>query len=238
MNKNVPLILNQYFTKEAAKKTLVISPHADDEILGCFAYIENEIQKGNIVDVIIMGVSQYSTYGGKQIKMQEKIDEIDNCHKSIGIRRSIIYSNMESVLDTIPQSQIVKFFDDILKENYDTVFIPYKSRHIDHIVTYNTALASLRLKEGKKPEKEVYLYEYPFIGNFDIVEGGAVFLPMNEQQLQRKIRTFEIYKSQLKKSPSPLNKSGITTLSRMRGMEIGEEFAEKYYLQTKILSIL
>ena len=42
--------------KENARKTLVISPHADDEVLGCGAYIDRETSTGNIVDVLIMAV--------------------------------------------------------------------------------------------------------------------------------------------------------------------------------------
>lgn len=146
MNKMKPLKVSQYSSVENKKKTLIISPHADDEILGCYGYIDNEIQKGNIVDIIIMGVSNLPTYGGNEINIQQKIDEIEKCHKTIGVRKSIILSDMESRLNEIPEYQIVGFFDEVLKEGYDTVFIPYKSRHVDHVTTHNTAMASLRLK--------------------------------------------------------------------------------------------
>lgn len=221
--------------KENARKTLVISPHADDEVLGCGAYIDKETSTGNIVDVLIMAVGPYVAYSGKETPSEEKLEEVKLCHHKLGVRKSMVFCPAESRLDTIPQNEIVSMLDQILKEGYDTVFIPYPSRHADHQVTFNCAMASLRLKEGKQPESEVYLYEYPFVHNFDNIQGGAVYLPMTINDLNRKIANFQIYKSQVKKSPSPLNATGISTLAQMRGMEAGLRFAEKYYLQTKIL---
>lgn len=46
---------------------------------------------------------------------------------------------------------------------------------------------------------------------------------------------FYKYESQVKRNPSPLNMEGISTLARMRGMEIGVGYAEKFYLRHKII---
>ena len=233
--KNMIKIENVRTYEKSKKKTLVIAPHADDEVLGCFGYIDKEAKAGNIVDVIIMAVGSYESYGGTNTPAEDKIEEIKSVQAFIGVRNVTIFSDKESKLDTIPQSEIVAFFDEVLKEEYDTIFIPYPSRHIDHQVTYNTALASLRLKESKKPETEVYLYEYPFIQNFDNIQGGAVYLEMSIDDVQRKTTCFYKYKSQVKKLPSPLNQQGVSIFLAMRGIEAGLPYAEKYYLQTKII---
>lgn len=229
------ILENERSFEKSTRKTLVIAPHADDEVLGCFGFMDKEAKAGNIVDVIIMAVGSYESYAGVNTPPEDKIEEVKSCHAFLGVRNTLIFSDKESKLDTIPQSEIVAFFDETLKNEYDTIFIPYPSRHIDHQVTYNTALASLRLKEGKKPESEVYLYEYPFVHNFDNIEGGAVYLELSVNDINRKSNAFHKYKSQVKKKPSPLNHHGIATLCSMRGMEAGLPYAEKYYLQTKVI---
>jgi len=229
------LLQNEREFDETKKKTLIVSPHADDEVLGCFGYIDKEVKKGNIVDVVLMAVGSYKKYNDEFIEEETKIEEVKSCHAFLGIRKTMIYSDKESQLEQLKHKDIVSFFDEILKEEYDTVFIPYPSNHIDHQITYNTVSASLRLKEGKRTESEIYIYEYPFIGHFDDIQGGAVYLEMTVQDLERKNMAFRFYKSQQKRPPSPLNYEGIATLSRMRGMEAGIRYAEKYYLQKKII---
>lgn len=146
--------------KENARKTLVISPHADDEVLGCGAYIDKETSTGNIVDVLIMAVGPYVAYSGKETPSEEKLEEVKLCHHKLGVRKSMVFCPAESRLDTIPQNEIVSILDQILKEGYDTVFIPYPSRHADHQVTFNCAMASLRLKEGKQKGRGIdHFYE-------------------------------------------------------------------------------
>ena len=49
--------------------------------------------------------------------------------------------------------------------------------------------------------------------------------------IDKKIELFELYKSQVKNSPSPLNETGIRSLAAMRGLEAGCPYAEKFYIQ-------
>lgn len=211
-------------------KNIIIAPHADDEVLGCGVFMQN-----NETDVVIMAIGEYVTYEHRSSDVDLRMDELKACHKALGVNKTTILSDLEGTLDTISESKIVGWLDAILSEGYDRVFMPYPSRHIDHRVTYNAVLASLRLRAGKQQEKEVYLYEYPFIMGADHLKGGGVFLPCSELEIMNKVQAFEMYKSQIKPSPSPLNKNGILTLAKMRGMEIGREYAEKYYLQTMIM---
>lgn len=216
-------------------KILVISPHADDEVLGCGAYIMDKSKQGHQVDVVIVTVGSYINFAGNKQSREQKLEEIKKCHKFMGVSNTEIWFEQESLLDTIPERDLVKRIDDKLNEEYDQVFIPYKSNHVDHKAIYEACLASFRLKDSKRVEKEVYLYEYPFINGYDKIEGGAVYFPITDKMLKDKIKAFYFYQTQVKKAPSPLNEEGIETLSKMRGMEVGVKYAEKYYLRHKIL---
>jgi LmbE family N-acetylglucosaminyl deacetylase len=211
-------------------KNLIIAPHADDEVLGCGNFMLK-----NKCDVLIMGVSSYVNFKGDYILASDKMKEIAACHKFLGVGETFIFSEKEGHLDSLPEYEIVTYLDDLLKSNYDRIFLPYPSRHIDHRVTYNAVMAALRLREGKPQEKEVYLYEYPFVQTTDALTSGGVYLPCTLLELEQKIDAFMFYVTQTKQKPSPLNPDGIKTLAKMRGMEMGFDYAEKYYLHSYIL---
>lgn len=215
---------------------LVISPHADDEVLGCGAYIMRMAEQGHKVDVVIGCVGNYVNSLGVDQDPNQKKAEIMRCHQFMGVNDTQVLWNLESRLDTLPESEVVATIDGILNQKkYDQVFIPYRSNHVDHKVLHDSCLASLRLKAGRPMETEVYFYEYPFITGYDQISGGAVYHEMTEKELDNKVRAFQFYESQIKEFPSPLNREGITTLSRMRGMEAGLKYAEKFYLRHVII---
>lgn len=212
-------------------KTLIIAPHVDDEVLGCGVTMLKDD-----CDVVIMAIGNYQKYGHREhTTVFDRKQEMLEMHEYLGVKNTTVLTNLEGKLDTLPESELVSKLDAILLSNYDRIFIPYPSLHIDHQVTYRVALAAMRLREGKQQESQVLVYEYPFINTFDTTPTGCVYLPHTQDELESKIEAFAFCKSQIKESPSPLNAYGIETLARMRGMEIGTEFAEKYYLHKMIL---
>ena len=89
--------------------------------------------------------------------------------------------------------------------------------------------AATRLKESFNPEI-LGLYEYPFINNGYIPKGGLMYIDISNE-FDKKIKAFQLYKSQNKKYPSPLNIEAIEILAKMRGMECGCKFAELIYIK-------
>ena len=123
-----------------------------------------------------MCVGDYQRYDGDKSDPEGITSEIMKCHSYLGVNKTKILTDLEGRLDTVSESKLVGMIDEILSDNYDRVLFPYPSRHVDHRVTYNTVLASLRLRADKEQEKEVFLYEYPFITGLDSLKGGGVFL--------------------------------------------------------------
>ncbi|MBR6490373.1 MAG: hypothetical protein IKT03_07565, partial [Muribaculaceae bacterium] len=116
----------------------------------------------------------------------------------------------------------------------DEIFVNYRSRHQDHIKMYDCAMASMRLKEGYMP-KLIALYEYPFVSDgLDIVRGGKIYHDISDN-IDKKVALFNIYASQVKEAPSPLNESGIKALASIRGLECGMKYAEMFYVQKMLL---
>ena len=209
------------------KTILVLSPHGDDELLGMGGYIINEIQKGNKVHVI------FGTDGVSEENSKIRIQEIESVSKFIGFTYEILYHNMDGILYKVDKKDIVGKIDNIINElKPDEFYCCYPSHHQDHEFIYECGKASMRLKEGWIPK--VYgLYEYIFIDPLSLPQGGLMYIDI-KYSIDKKLAAFKLYKTQNKKSPSPLNIDSVNTLAKMRGMQCGKEYAELIYIQKLI----
>lgn len=212
-------------------KILVIAPHADDEVLGCGGYLLHKAKEGAEIHILI------ATIGGKDKRQvyEERIAEFDNVCKSLNAEGVVLYQNKDAELDTVSTFELVTLIDKAIDGiKPDEIFISYKSRHQDHIKLYQCALTSIRLREGYMP-KFVALYEYPFVSDgFDTIDGGKMYHDISDN-IEDKVKLFSCYKSQIRKSPSPLNEGGIKRLASYRGLDIGVDYAELFYVQKMIV---
>lgn len=212
------------------KRILVVAPHADDEVLGCGGYMMSEIEKGADVCVI------YGTIGGTDCRQDlgTRIDEAEKVAAFVGFDFEVMMYGKDNLMDTVPSFEIVNKIDKKIADfRPDEVFVNYPSRHQDHIKVYECARAAMRLKTGYMP-KLFALYEYPFIARIDAIRGGSMYCDI-ESQIDKKVAAFEMYKTQVKPTPSPLNKDGILTLARMRGQESGLMYSEMFYVQSMVV---
>ena len=93
-------------------------------------------------------------------------------------------------------------------------------------------MAAMRLKEGYMP-KLIALYEYPFVSDgLDIVRGGKIYHDITDN-IDEKVALFNLYASQVKAAPSPLNESGIKSLASI--IECGMKYAEMFYVQKMLI---
>lgn len=212
------------------KRIMVIAPHADDEVLGCGGYLlHSKSMTGGEAHIRIV----VATVGGadKRQDYQTRIDEFLSVCNALGSEGIVLFDNMDAMLDTKPSRDLISFLDkEIDSFRPDEIFVNYRSRHQDHIKVYDCAMASLRLREGYRP-KFVALYEYPFITNgTDRVEGGTAYHDITDV-IGDKVNLFNLYGSQVRETPSPLNEEGIKSLAHIRGLECGCEYAEKFYIQ-------
>ena len=213
------------------KTIMVIAPHADDEILGCGGYLLHQVKNGARV-VVVLG-----TIGGvnERQNFEMRLSETQQVHERLGSEWFYLFKDKDAMLDTVPSLEITAKLDKYIEQyRPDEIFINYRSRHQDHIKMYDCAMASMRLKEGYMP-KLIALYEYPFVSDgLDIVRGGKIYHDISDN-IDKKVALFNIYASQVKEAPSPLNESGIKALASIRGLECGMKYAEMFYVQKMLL---
>lgn len=213
------------------KKILVIAPHGDDEVLGCGGYLLQQSKEGAEIHIIL------GTIGGTDKRQFFDIRLIESKAVAERIKAHLVYlyPNKDALLDTLPSRDIITRLDEeIDKVRPDEIFVNYRSHHQDHIKMYDCAIASIRLREGYSP-RLVALYEYPFVTDgMDLIKGGKMYCDITDV-IDEKVALFNLYASQIRQTPSPLNEQGIKKLASIRGMECGMEYAEKYYIQKMIL---
>lgn len=213
------------------KTIMVIAPHADDEVLGCGGYLLHQVKNGARV-VVVLG-----TIGGinERQNFEMRFDEANKVHEQLGAEWFYLFKDKDAMLDTVPSLEITAKLDKYIEQyRPDEIFINYRSRHQDHIKMYDCAMAAMRLKEGYMP-KLIALYEYPFVSDgLDIVRGGKIYHDISDN-IDQKVALFNIYASQVKEAPSPLNESGIKALASIRGLECGMKYAEMFYVQKMLL---
>lgn len=213
------------------KTIMVIAPHADDEVLGCGGYLLHQVKAGARV-VVVLG-----TIGGvnQRQDFDMRLSEATLVNKRMGSELFYLFKNKDAMLDTVPSLEITAKLDEYIEQyRPDEIFINYRSRHQDHIKIYDCAMAAMRLKEGYMP-KLIALYEYPFVSDgLDIVRGGKIYHDITDN-IDEKVALFNLYASQVKAAPSPLNESGIKSLASIRGIECGMKYAEMFYVQKMLI---
>ena len=221
------------------KKILILSPHADDEILGCGGIISKYSKKGHNVNVLIL---TNASIGAPELFTQKQISlirsEAKKANNLIGTK-NLFFEDLPALgLQYYPMYKISNIINKYIKKiNPDTVFIPSPiDIHQDHKIIFNAAKVSLRTNE-KNSVKRVLSYEV--LSETEWNENQKAFNPnfyvkLNKSDINLKIKSFLKYRSQVKKFPNPRSKEAIYYLSRLRGSQVHMDYSEAFKVE-KIL---
>ena len=229
------------------ERLLIIAPHADDEILGCFGLIDFIKKNKGKVYIQVMTLGGYLKIGGKKITKEKwkseflkvcdflKIDGYDIGYFDDEIRH----------LDLIPQSDLIELIEfkskvSISKIKPTIVAIPtIFSTHQDHTQTYTVSMSALRQHPQKIKilPKMVLSYESPEYNFWSAYSEFGRFSPNYYQELskvllKKKIKCLNFYQTQIRQGHR--DGTQITNLASTRGNEIGGDFAESYHIHRMI----
>ena len=221
------------------KKILILSPHADDEILGCGGFISKYSKLNYQINVLVL---TNANKGAPEIYPPETIKSLRNEAKTannlIGTHK-LIFENLPAInLNNYPVYKISNIIDKyIAKINPEIVFIPSKNDiHDDHKIIFKAAKVSMRPNREKNLKK---ILSYEVLSETEWNEDGKSFIPnyfikLSKSDINKKVKAFLKYKSQVKKFPHPRSKEAIINLSRVRGGQAFTEYAEGFKVE-KIL---
>ena len=225
------------------ERLLVIAPHPDDEVLGCYGLINKIKKSGGKVFILYLTVGGYGRVEGNTISSEKWLKECSQVAKKLNIDGFDIFQINKQIvhLDTIPQERLIELIESkskvsISKIKPTIIAIPtIFSTHQDHVVTYNVSITALRPhpQNVHHVPNMVISYEAPeyyfwsasgefgkFVPNY--------FLKLSNNDVKNKIQILNIYKSQMRKGQR--DGKSIEALARIRGSEIGVEYAESYHI--------
>lgn len=223
------------------ERLLVIAPHADDEVLGCFGLIHKVKQNGGKVFVQILTLGGYSRVGGGRFKKETWRNEFINTCKFLKVDKyDIMFYDDEIIhFDSFPQAQLIDYIElessiAISKINPTIIAIPTLfSSHQDHLTTHEVAMISLRHYHHRNTHLQKFIVSYEFLdssfwsthsefGNFS----PNFYIPLSKNEIKKKVKSFNFYKSQHRSNHRDINR--ILTIAKFRGGEMGVEYAEGY----------
>lgn len=211
--------------------TLVIAPHADDEVIGCGGLIRKRSAADCPVDVVIGSVGTVRRHGSVKSTGDQRKVEMAKAHAILGVRNvSILFEDAENRLDTVPKLELIGRLDALLNNtHYDEVFIPLSSHHQDHQVLFSASEAALRRGARGYSPRLIAAYESPYGGWSQQPACGRYYVNISDV-FEEKREALACYGSQLFPPPHPISLHAIEALASMRGVEAGCRFAEAFYV--------
>ena len=230
------------FKKE--DKILVIAAHPDDETLGCSGLILKLIKNKIKVSVLILGEGVSARYNNgleespKSLKDREKRTKgFLNSIKFLKIKDFDLHNYHCTKFDKYPISNFVKIIEKKINKFKPTTIITHNpfDTNIDHKITYE-AVNIVSRPSNNSSVKTVMSFEIPcsthlsFKNNFK----PNLFIDISKE-INSKLKCASFYKDEMRKYPFPRSFDGIKTLSKMRGMQSGCNYAEAFYIERKII---
>lgn len=191
--------------------TLVLSPHADDEVLGCSAFL------GGSCHVLYLGIDEFHV-----VTRQQRVGEVRAVAGLLGFTWEAADLTVNRYYERF--TDLVQVIEaTISRKQPGTVLAPIPSYNQDHRAVYEATLVAIRSHDRNHFVRRVLLYEEP--DNFlDPVYPfrPAYYVPVD---IKAKLAANELHASQRRGHRSP---AILTTMATFRGMQSQLEAAEAY----------
>ena len=219
-------------------KVSIITPHPDDETLGCGGTILKHGAMGDSLHwIIITGMTEEQGFSSQKIKKrQEEIEQVKHMY-GFEMVNSLNLPTMR--LDALPMGDIIKAISTVLMEfKPHIIYLPNRSDvHSDHRVVFQAAWSCC--KTFRFPFiRRVLMYEIPSETDFSPALSEAVFTPTIfsdiTPHLERKIEIMRTYRGELEEHPFPRSERNIRSLATIRGATAGVEYAEAFMLLKEV----
>ncbi|MBI2658456.1 PIG-L family deacetylase [Candidatus Woesearchaeota archaeon] len=166
-------------------KKLVISPHIDDEVLGCGGILDKD------TFVLHCGVEDRS-----YASAEERLKEIKEAQKIAGFQMKLL----KNEVNHYAEADLIGDFESTINEiKPEMAFIPHPSYNQDHRAVYNAALIALRQHDINFFVKKVLVYEQPqdVFWDFNSEKGFKpnYFVPID---IERKLKLYSLLKTQVR----------------------------------------
>ena len=220
-------------------KILVISPHPDDETLGCGGTILKHRDLGDeIYWLIITNVDIKNGWDKDIINKHQK--EIETVAGMYGFEKTFKLDYPTAKLDIIPIQEIIESISKVIFEiKPEVIYLPNCSDvHTDHQITFKATYSCT--KNFRYPFlKKILMYETLSETEFAPALPENTFIPNVfvdiTNYFEKKLEIFKIYKSEVMAEPLPRSLEVIEAFDKFRGSRISKKYAEAFVLLEEII---
>lgn len=206
------------------RSALVLVAHADDETLGAGGTIQRLIGSGWSVSVVILSDGIVRARGTDQ---DNRSDAARAC-SLLGVGEPRFLGVPDQRFDAEPMTDLANrvgvlgLEPDLIVSHVDT------DLNRDHRLTLEVAKII-----GRPKRKPVALIgcEVPATTAWNgLVFPADYFVPLTEEQLQRKVAAFACYEHEIQPFPHPWSERGLRLLAEYHGMQAGCGLAEAFHV--------
>lgn len=216
---------------------VVISPHPDDETLGCGGtLLKHKNNKDNIYWLIATEPSK-TNYNKSFISQRKK--EINLVKNKYNIKQVFQLDYSPASLDNIPLKNLIDDISKIFKKiDPEIIYLPFRNDvHSDHRIVFDAVMSCA--KSFRYPSiKKVLAYETISETEFAPPLKENIFQPNSYSDIssytEEKIEIMNIYESEIGKHPFPRSEKNIRALATFRGATAGVEYAEAFMILKEI----
>ena len=225
------------------ERVVLIAPHADDDVLGCGGLLALLHAQGVRPHVVFMSVdgSFHHGYAG-ETTFAQRIAEIEAVADLLGFSWEILYPDQQLMerLDQVAKRELVDKFQEIYKAHRPQLLLlpSYIDYDQDHRQTFETAFAAARpiaSAFGGWLIPTVLAYEQSKLGfAWQDLPRPQMFVDISSV-IEVKCRAIEFYASQNRPVPHVRSLESVRALARLRGAEMGTDFAEAFQVKRFVL---
>tara|TARA_R110000796_G_scaffold252626_1_gene388919 strand:- start:5861 stop:6499 length:639 start_codon:yes stop_codon:yes gene_type:complete len=207
------------------KNVLVLAPHTDDGELGAGGFIAKLVEDGAKVTYVAFSAAEESV--PSHLPRDILRHEVKSATLCLGIKPE------DLIVLNYPVRKLNYYRQEILEDlikirnssEYDLVLIPsLKDIHQDHAAVAN---------EGVRAFKNTTILGYELVWN-NITSDSTCLINIQEKHLEKKYLALQCYKSQ--EHRKYMGQEFIFSLARVRGAQIGKDFAESYEVIRWVIS--
>ena len=215
------------------KRILVITPHPDDEMLGCGGTLLKHIHDGDEVSWLIC-TKTTEDMGWTEDFRKQRDKDIEKVSNLMCFSNTYKLNFPAAKLDQLSASEIIPKMSEVFKEfQPNIVYTTHRGDvHTDHKITFDCVNACSKWFRCQSVEK-IYAYETPSETEFNY-KSDQIFHPNTfvdiSEYLDKKLEIIQIYKTEIHSFPFPRSVETIEALARWRGSNSGFLAAEAFQL--------
>ena len=223
----------EIINKENNKIVLVVSPHLDDEVLGCGGVIARHMAQGDKVHVCFVAHRVYDhVYNAEKMEIEK--EHAFKAKEMIGYHEFHFLDLNDERLDACIQDIIIPLEKHLIQIKPQIVYSPFcNDNNQDHQAVAKAVQVVLRPVAIPFVERWL-MFETPSSTEQAPSVGTLGFQPNVyydiENYLDKKLKALACYETEARPFPNPRSPEGIKSLAMKRGMECGLSYAEGFMM--------